>query len=111
MQVAVEERGGVKYLAGVRVYCSIPGDCSTTPGAPTPAAPVVLPPPPPPPLVLPSPPALLPSNGLPVGVWSDWLGPKKGPAVYGSICPCGTYVTVNEGGCWGGRVGEAGAQV
>ncbi|KAL4444915.1 hypothetical protein ABPG77_003965 [Micractinium sp. CCAP 211/92] len=72
------------------------------PPAPSPPPPPV-PSPPPPPVPSPPPPpvpslppplpvASPPPAREPIGTWSEWFGAKKGPALYGGICPCGTFV-------------------
>ncbi|KAL4448063.1 hypothetical protein ABPG75_005282 [Micractinium tetrahymenae] len=79
---------------------------SPPPPSPSPPPPVLFPPPPtpsppppvlspPPPLPSPPPPVVVaspPPSREPIGTWSEWFGVKKGPALYGNICPCGTYV-------------------
>lgn len=82
--------------------------------SPPPPLPVLLPPPPPvpspppppvpspPPPPVPSPPPPLPVASPPparepIGTWSEWFGAKKGPALYGGICPCGTFVKASAG--------------
>lgn len=53
---------------------------------------------PPPPSPSPPPPVLSPPPARePIGTWSPWFGAKKGPALYGGICPCGTFVKASAG--------------
>ena len=61
---------------GIRIYCENPNTCGS---------PVTATPPPPP-----------SSNPLPFITWTPWLGPFGGPANYGGICPCGSFVSVSE---------------
>ena len=61
---------------GIRIYCENPNTCGS---------PVTVAPPPPP----------TPDNPLPFITWTPWLGPFGGPANYGGICPCGTFVSVS----------------
>ncbi|PSC76263.1 dynamin-related 4C-like [Micractinium conductrix] len=85
-EVATELRGTVEYVAGLRVLCGDPAVTTCT-ASPSPS-PVFSPSP----ELLPSPALLPPPPTSTQPVWSGWLGPKQGPAAFGGICPCGTFV-------------------
>ena len=74
-----------QYIHGLRIQCGNPA--VTNCGAPLPVAF-----PPLPPGAVPSP---SPAPLFAVSNWSDWLGASKGPASYGGLCPCGTFVSVS----------------
>lgn len=66
---------------GMRIYCASPDVCAAAASpAPAPAAASAAPGP--------------NYAQLPVGAWSDWYGPVKGPPYYGGICPCNTILQV-----------------
>lgn len=67
-----------QYIHGLRVQCGQPAVANCDGAAPGPAA------------AAPSPAPL-----FTVSSWSGWLGASNGPAKYGALCPCGTFVSVS----------------